>query len=109
MLRSFDWDFRSSHEILDIQSRWQAMGQYEWRAFDNDVYGVYIVARDPKIDLRIKITGDRPDYSLEMHFDVEAERMAETADLLFKTVFTKLLPAADATDVRPYGTPISDP
>lgn len=109
MFRSFEWDFRSSREILDIQSLWQALGLYEWRAFDNDSYGIYIVARDPQIHLRIKITGERPDYTLEMHFDVAPEQVDETRDLLFENVFTKLLPAAGATDVRPPGKPISGP
>ena len=72
-------------------------------------HGVYIVARDPQTNLRIKITGDRPDYSLEMDFDVEPQRMDETRDLLFENVFTKLLPAAGATDLRPAGKPISGP
>lgn len=109
MVRSFEWDFRSNREILDIQSLWQAMGPYEWRAFDNDTYGVYIVARDPQTNLRIKLTGDGPDYSLEMDFDVEPERMDETRDLLFENVFAKLLPAAGATGVRLPGKPISGP
>ena len=109
MLRSFEWDFRSNREILNIQSAWQSMGPYEWHAFDNDTYGVYIVAREPSIGLRIKVSGDKPDYSLEMHFDVPPDRMEQTRDLVLKNVFGALLPAADATDVRPSGKPTSSP
>jgi hypothetical protein len=109
VVRSFEWDFRSNRGILDIQSVWEAMGPYEWHTSDHDVYGVYIVARDPRTNLSIKITGEQPDYSLEMHFDVEPDRAQETLDLLLKDVFTKLLPAADATDLRPSGKPISSP
>jgi len=56
MLRSFDWDFRSDREILDIQSLWQAIGVYKWHAFDDDTGGIYIVARDPQTNLRIKMS-----------------------------------------------------
>lgn len=109
MLRSFEWDFRSNRKLLDILSVWQSMGPFEWRASDNDVYGRYIVARDPTTNMRIKIVGAGPDYTLDMHFDVEPERMEETRDRLVKDVFVRFLPAADATDVRPSGKPMSTP
>ena len=109
MVRSFEWDFRSNREILDIQSTWQAMGPYEWHASDNDSYGVYIVAREASINLRIKVSGDKPDYTLEMDFNVAPDRMEHTRDEVVKNVFGSLLPAADATDVRPSGKPISGP
>jgi hypothetical protein len=109
MFRSFDWDFRSNREILDIQSTWQALGPYEWRASDNDTYGVYIVAREASTNLRIKVSGQRPDYTLEIHFDVPPDRMEQTRDEVVKNVFVSLLPAANATNVRPSGKPMADP
>lgn len=109
MLRSFDWAFRSDRKILEIQSLWQAIGPYGWRAFDNDTDGIYIVARDAATNLRIKISGEAPDYCLEMHFDVAPERMDEVRDLLFRNVFGRLLLAAGATDVRLSGKPASSP
>ncbi len=109
MLHSFDWDFRSNREIRDILSTWQASGPYEWQAFDNDTYGIYIVAREPRSNLRIKVSGDKPDYTLEIHFDVPADRVEQTRDDIFRNVFGSLLAAADATDLRPSGKPTSGP
>lgn len=103
MVRSFEYEFRSDRDILDIQELWQSLGPYKWGASDNDQYGIYIVARDPTTRLRIKVSGDKPDYTLETDFDVPPNQVEQMKQALFKEIFEKLLPAAGATHVRDSG------
>jgi hypothetical protein len=98
--KSFTYDFRSQREILEIQSAWLKMGPYQWRAFENDQYGTYIVAREPRGKLKIRVLGTAPDYSLEIDFDVGPGLVEETRARIFKAIFDSLLPAVDATDLR---------
>ncbi|HET9637034.1 MAG TPA: hypothetical protein VFP26_13990 [Gemmatimonadaceae bacterium] len=113
MLRSFEYEFRSARDILDIQSVWQALGGYEWRAFDNDQTGIYIVAREAEQNLRLKLSGEKPDYTLEVHFDVEAKLADTMMEKLLREIFQTLLPAIDAVNVRepdvPFLSPVQHP
>jgi len=44
-------EFQREREILDIQTAWQSLGPYEWRALDKEEYGVKIVARGAGTEL----------------------------------------------------------
>ena len=100
MYRSWTYDFRCERNIFDLQSAWLALGPYEWKAFDNDQYGSYIVARESETSLKIRVIGEMPDYSLEIDFDVEPDRLEQTQSEIFATIIEKLLPAVGATDIR---------
>jgi hypothetical protein len=105
MVRSFEFEFQSPRDIIDIQSAWQSLGDYDWRAFDNEQYGVYIVARQPQKNLRLRLLGAKPDYTLEVDFNVEANLSEETMRKLLRDIFGSLLPAIDAINVRDIDTP----
>ena|SRR5207248_96602 len=100
MYRGFTFDFRCERKILDLQSVWLTLGPYQWQAFENEQYGTYIVARIPEANLRIRVLGETPNYSLEMDFDVQPDLVAQTKSQLFSNVFKALLPAVGATDIR---------
>lgn len=105
MVRSFEYEFQSPRDIIDIQSVWQSLGGYDWLPFDNEQYGVYIVARQPEKNLRLRLLGAKPDYSLEVDFNVEARLSEETMRKLLRDIFGSLLPAIDAVNVRDIDTP----
>lgn len=105
MVRSFEYEFGSPRDILDIQSVWQSLGGYDWRAFDNDHYGIYIVARKPETNLRIKVSGEKRDYTLETDFNVDPGLLDETMKKLFQDIFETLLPAVEAVNVRDVDAP----
>jgi len=94
------FDFKCDRKILEIQSQWNAAGPYAWSAFDNDQYGAYIVTRKPDINLRIKLFGEQPNYSLEIDCDVPAETIGSTKAGLLSIVFDQLLPAIEASAIR---------
>ena len=100
MFDSYTFEFRCEREIFDIQATWRSNGPYAWQAFDSEQYGAYIVARAPELNLRVRVLGKAPNYSLEMDFDVERKRMKQTKAQLFSTMFEKLLPAVGATHIR---------
>ena len=82
--------------ILEIQNAWNAAGPYRWRAFDNEQYGPYIVAREPSENLKIRLLGERPNYSLEIDADVPAKRLDAARALVFSTMLDRLLPLIGA-------------
>jgi len=94
------YDFQCDHQISDIQAAWNALGPYTWKAFDNDQCGVYIVTREPKKNLRIRVLGERPNYSLEMDCDVPTEQIEAVRAALLSTMLDRLLPSVRATAVR---------
>lgn len=100
MYRGYTFDFRCERKILEVQAVWLTLGPYPWQAFENEQYGTYIVARVPETNLRIRVLGEVPNYSLEIDFDVEPDLVARTKLQLFSTVFKTLLPAVGATDIR---------
>jgi hypothetical protein len=61
---------------------------------------MYIVAREYDINLRIRVLGYAPEYSLEFDFDVEPKIIDEVQSEVFVNLFEKLLPGVGATDVR---------
>lgn len=91
------YDFRCDKQLLDIQSAWNHSGPYEWRAFDNHQHGVNIVAREPKKNLRIRVLGEPPNYSLEMGGKVPAGELQPVKLMLLPTMFDRLLPSIGAT------------
>jgi hypothetical protein len=100
---SYTYDFRCERGILDIQSAWLSLGPYEWRAFENEQYGSYIVARVPELNLKTRVLGEAPNYSLEMYFDVEPNLIKQTKSQLFSTMFEKRRPWELRTSVTPVG------
>src|SRR5205823_14810073 len=94
------YDFRCESAILDIQSAWNAAGPYQWNAFDNEQYGVYMVTRVLEINLRIRVLGEAPNYSLEMDCDVPPKELEQTKSNLLSTMFDRLLPSIGATAIR---------
>lgn len=99
MHRGHTFDFRCKRKILELQSVWSALGPYRWHAFENEQYGPYIVAREPETNLKIRVLGEAPQYSLEMDFDVERRLIRQTKEQLFANVFERLMPAVGATDI----------
>src|SRR5690348_7861180 len=93
VFRSFTYDFRCEREILDLRSAWLEIGPYKWQAFDNDQYGTYIVARESERQLKIRVLGQAPNYSLEIDFDVEPTLIDQTKSEIFEVIFGGLLPA----------------
>lgn len=100
MYRGYTFDFRCERKILDVQAVWLSLGPYRWQAFESEQYGTYIVAREDEANLRIRVLGQRPNYSLEIDFNVERHLIRKTKSQLFPTVFERLLPAVGASDVR---------
>jgi hypothetical protein len=98
--RGYTFDFRCERKIVDLQSAWSTLGPYRWQAFENDEYGAYIVAREPETNLKIRVLGEAPQYSLEMDFDVHRNLIRQTKSRLFADIFERLLPAVGATAIR---------
>src|SRR5207237_4325310 len=93
------FDFHCDRKILNIQSDWNAAGPYKWSAFDNEQYGVYIVTRQPDINLKVRVLGEQPNYSLEIDSDVPSQSAECTKASLLSTIFDQLLPAIGATGI----------
>jgi hypothetical protein len=83
-----------------MKTAWLEIAPYQWQAFDNEQYGIYIVAREPERELKIRVLGQAPNYSLEINFDVEPQLIEQAKSEIFKIVFGGLLPAVGATDIR---------
>jgi hypothetical protein len=94
------YEFQCDRRIPDIQAAWNALGPYTWKAFDNDQYGVYIVTREPEKNLRIRVLGERPNYSLEMDCNVPMDQIEVVMAALLSTMLDRLLPSVRATAVR---------
>jgi hypothetical protein len=94
------FDFHCDRKILDIQSAWNAKGPYAWSAFENEHYGVYMVTRQPDIQLKIRVLGEQPNYSLEIHCEVPSKTAETTKATLLSTIFDQLFPIVEATAVR---------
>jgi len=94
------YDFQCDHRILDIQAAWNALGPFTWNAFENEQYGAYIVAREPEKNLRIRVLGQAPSYSLQMDCDVPMDQIENVKPVLLSTMFDRLLPSVRATAVR---------
>ena len=94
------YNFQCEYHTPDIQAAWNALGPYAWNAFDNDQYGVYIVTREPEKNLRIRVLGERPNYSLEIDCDVPMDQIEVVRAALLSTMLDRLLPSVRATAVR---------
>jgi len=105
VVRNFGYQFRSPCDLLNIQSVWQALGGYDWRLLDSADYGVHLVGRDSKKNLRIRVLGEKSDYTLEAEVDVDNQQVDETMKQLFQDVFEKLLPSVDAVSDRDSDIP----
>src|SRR5436305_5502487 len=94
------FEFHCNRKILDIQSAWNATGPYAWSAFDNEQCGVYIVTRQPDIQLKIRVLGEQPNYSLEIDGNVSPKIAEITKASLLSTIFDQLFPVVGATAVH---------
>lgn len=93
-------EFRSPRKLEEVLSVWSGVGPLAWQAFENEDRGAYLVARDPALNLRIRLYGDAPQYSLEMDADVPPSQHEAVSQKLLSTVLGVLLPAIAATDIR---------
>jgi hypothetical protein len=100
MYFGYSCDFRCAREMDEIRAAWNATGPFEWKTFDNDEYGVYLVTRVPESNLRIRLLGPAQEYLLTIDFDVERQLVRKTKSQLFSIMFKKLLPAIGATEIR---------
>lgn len=92
------YEFVCEKPIEEIQAAWNAAGPYRWNAFDNEQYGIYIVAREPEMNLKIRLLGETPNYSLEL--DGRADAPEKMRAVVFSTMFDRLLPMVGAKSIR---------
>jgi hypothetical protein len=94
------FEFHCDRKLLDIQTAWNAAGPYAWSAFENEQYGAYIVTRQPDINLKIRVLGEQPNYTLEIDCDVPSETAEAATSALLSIIFGQLFPSVGATVIR---------
>jgi hypothetical protein len=94
------YDFVCDKPIEEIQAAWNAAGPYRWKAFDNDQYRIYIVAYESETNLKIKVLGETPNYSLEWSGRVAAAEHERSSTVVFSAILERLLPMVGATSIR---------
>jgi len=99
MKRVAAFSFRSRLALEDLFAKLNELGPWRWIERDNDRFGGYISARAlPEPDYGIVKIFVEPDHYV---VDLVLESDAHTKlDAVYDTLFTYLLPALGANDVR---------
>ena len=99
MKRVAAYSFRSPLALEQMFAKLNELGPWRWIERDNDRWGEYISARalpDPDHGM-VKIFVEPDHYAVDMVLESEAHTKL---DAVYDTLFTYLLPALGATDVK---------
>lgn len=98
MRRVRAYTFKSTMSLPDIRTRFGEVGPWRWIDRESDRLGDYISARAlPEPDeAMVKIFVDGEHFAVDLKLEAEPLKM----DAVYDTVFTLLLPAIGATDIK---------
>lgn len=98
MKRIRAYTFKSPRSLPEIRSRFEEVGPWRWTERESDRLGDYISSRVlPEPDegmVKIFIEGDL--FAVDLKLEAEAKKL----DAVYDTVFTLLLPAVAASDIK---------
>jgi hypothetical protein len=101
MYVGYTCEFRSPRSLQEILGAWSASGPFAWQVFENEDRGAYLVAREPAMNLRIRLYGDNArQYSVELDADIAAATYQDIRKNLLSTLLDVLLPGIAATGIR---------
>lgn len=100
MYAGFIFSFKCDRSVLEMESIWNVKGPFEWKGFDSEIYGIYIVSRPPHHETNLRVIGEPPEYELEISFIADEDKVESVKSEMFSTIFESLLPAVGARDIQ---------